>query len=150
MTPRELRQRVANVASAEIDCSDAVRYWREALAPGTPRPYPPHWCGAFTLWALRVALGCQWHWEIGKGYLWRLKPTRDPDLGDVCYMDRPFQHHAILTAIGDTADGRAFAISVDGNAGAPPTHVDEVWRAREKWTVFYSIQPLIDTCNELS
>lgn len=149
MTPQELRQRVANVASSEVDCSDSARYWREVLPRDWKGPYPPHWCGAFALWCLHVALGCEWHWEISKGFLWRLKPTRDPDIGDICYMAQPYQHHAVLTAVGEAYGGREFVISVDGNSGSPPTHVDEHWRPKSKWTALYSIHPLIDACHEL-
>lgn len=143
MTPQELRQEVANVASREIDCADPARYWREVLPRDWRGPYPPHWCGAFALWCLHAALGCDWHWEIGKGFLWRLRRTDDPDLGDICYLDKPYQHHAVLTAVGENDHGR-YVISVDGNSGMPPTRVDEHWRRREKWTAIYSIQPLVD------
>ena len=144
MTPAELRQRVANLASNERDSTDSGKYWREVLAPGYAGPFPPHWCGAFTLWALRNALGCEWHWEVGKGYLFRLHPTKDPDIGDVCYMDAPFQHHAVLTAVGTDAQDVAFVISQDGNSGPSPGICQEQWRPRAKWTAFYSIEPLVE------
>jgi hypothetical protein len=142
-TRQSLRQRVANLASSEEGNFDASPYWREVLPSTWEGPYPRHWCGAFTLWALRVALGCTWQWEVGKGYLYRLKTTLDPDIGDICYKDRPYQHHAILTAIGANADGKPYVISQDGNSGSSPGVVEEHWRARGQWTAFYSIEPLI-------
>ncbi len=151
MTPQELRQRVANIASEQIGSKDNDMYWREVLPREWQGPHPEHWCGAFTLWDLHKALGCTWTWQVRgcygatrTGYLWRLETTDTPDIGDICYMDQPYQHHAILTAVGDSAEGRPFVISVDGNSGAPPGEVDEKWRARKKWTAFYSIQPLVD------
>ena len=144
MTPVELRQQVANVASAEEHSTDSVKYWREVLGHGPP--FPPQWCGAFTLWTLHTVLGCDWHWEVGKGYLYSLRPTNSPDLGDICYMDKPYQHHAILTAVGAAQDGTPYVISQDGNSGPSPGVVEEHWRSRSKWTAFYSIQPLIDEC----
>ena len=151
MTSRELRQQVVNVASREEGSTDSAKYWREAMPSaegilGVGVMYPKHWCGAFTLWALRTVLGCDWQWAIGKGYLYRLRPTNDPDLGDICYMDKPYQHHAILTAIGTAHDGTPFVISQDGNSGPSPGMCLEQWRPRRKWTAFYSIQPLIDEC----
>lgn len=144
MTSQELRQRVANIAAAEHGNTDASRYWREVLPENWSGPYPPHWCGAFTLWCLRRALGCDWHWEVGKGYLYRLRSVQEPNVGDICYQHSPYQHHAVLGAIGTDADGRPYVISHDGNSGQPPTSVQEQWRLRSKWTAIYSIQPLVD------
>lgn len=143
LTVASLRQEVANLASRERGSTDSAKYWREVLPASWRGPFPPQWCGAFTLWALRVALGCPWQWEIGRGYLYRLRPTSDPDLGDVCYMDQPYQHHAILIAIGTDADGASFVISQDGNSGNSPGICQENWRKRSAWTTFYSIDPLI-------
>jgi hypothetical protein len=148
-TSQELRQAVANLASGEDGKRDAEVYWHNVLPPDWHGPYPREWCGAFSLWALRKALGCPWHWEVGKGYLYRLRTTQTPDLGDICYMDRPYQHHAVLTAVGEAADGRKFTITQDGNSGPYPGMVEEHWRAREKWTAIYSIQPLVDIAMNL-
>jgi hypothetical protein len=149
-TAVELRQRVANLASGEGNSVDSAKYWREVLPPNWHGPYPPHWCGAFALWSLRVALGCDWHWEVEgvlgmtrSGFLYHLRTTKNPDLGDVCYMDQPYQHHAILTAVGTDVEGVPFIISQDGNSGPSPGVVEEHWRKRSKWTVFYSIEPLV-------
>lgn len=148
LTSFELRQRVANLASGEDGLRDSQKYWHEVLEQSWHGPYPREWCGAFTLWALRKALGCHWRWECGKGYLYRLKTTHEPDIGDICYMDQPYQHHAVLTAAGVSSDGKRFVISEDGNSGPYPGICEEHWRAREKWTAFYSIQPLIDAALE--
>jgi len=150
-TAGELRQLVANVASNEYTSTDASRYWRVVLPPTWRGPYPKHWCGAFALWSLKTALGCPWHWDFfpngeGKGFLWRLPKTKTPDLGDVCYMAQPYQHHAILTAIGTTPEGFDYVISQDGNSGASPGECLEQWRHRNAWTAFYSIEPAIQAC----
>jgi hypothetical protein len=153
MTSDELRQAVCNLASGEENSTDRIKYWREAMPNaeghlGIGVMYPKEWCGAFTLWALRIALGCTWEWEVGKGYLYRLRITTTPDLGDICYMDRPYQHHAILTAIG-TGEHGEYVISQDGNQGPFPSVVLEQWRARSKWTAFYSIEPLVQAALEM-
>jgi len=144
MTTVELRQRVANLASNEQHSVDSAKYWKEVLAEDWTGPFPKEWCGAFTLWTLRKSLGCTWRWEVGKGYLYRLRATNAPNIGDICYMDKPYQHHAVLTAVGDDADGKPYVISQDGNSGNAPGECLEQWRSRDKWTAFYSIEPLIN------
>ena len=143
MTAQDLRQKVANTAASQEQSVASAAYWREVLPVNWRGPYPPQWCGAFTLWALRMALWCDWTWEVGKGYLYRLRPTNSPDIGDICYMDKPYQHHAVLTAVGNDDKGRPYVISQDGNSGPSPGMCLEQWRPREKWTAFYSIEPLI-------
>ena len=59
-------------------------------------------------------------------------------------MDKPYQHHAVLTAVGAAQNGTPYVISQDGNSGPAPGVCEEHWRPRSKWTAFYSIQPLID------
>lgn len=151
MTPTELRQLVVDTAAREENSTDALKYWTEVLPPNWRGLPPPHWCGAFTLWVLRTVLNCPWTWEVNgilgahhSGYLYHLPTTNDPQLGDVCYMAAPYQHHAILTAIGRTPEGIEYVISQDGNSGPSPGICQEQWRKRSKWTAFYSIQPLID------
>jgi hypothetical protein len=145
MTRAQLRQAVVNRAAAEELATEASKYWKDVLPSNWTGPYPRHWCGAFTLWVLRQELGCSWHWEVGRGYLYRLRRTTEPDLGDICYMDQPYQHHGLLTAIGLDADGKPYIISQDGNSGdVPGGQCLEQYRAREKWTAFYSIDPLLD------
>lgn len=140
MTPAQLRQRICEVAAAEEGSVDSLKYWAEVLPPDWHGPSPKHWCGAFTLWALRTVLGCSLRWEVGKGYLYQLHTTSEPLPGDICYMDKPYQHHAILTAIG--VDGTI--ISQDGNSGPSPGTCLMHHRPRKSWTAFYSIDPLLE------
>jgi len=142
-TAQSLRRLVANTASSQEQSVASACYWREVLSKDYRGPYPPQWCGAFTLWVLHEALGCDWSWEVGKGYLYRIKTTTDPDIGDICYMDKPYQHHAVLTAVGNDDKGMPFVISQDGNSGPAPGMCLEQWRPRNRWTAFYSIEPLI-------
>lgn len=143
ITAQELRQRVANLASSQEGSEDVAKYWREVLPSNWAGPYPRHWCGAFALWALRLALGCLWRWEVGKGFLYRLRPTESPDLGDICYSAEPYQHHAVLTAIGLETDGTPYTITQDGNQGMTPGICLEQYRQNPKWSAIYSIKPLI-------
>lgn len=152
-TAETLRQRVANLASQEEHSTDASKYWIEVLPANWRGPYPKHWCGAFALWSLRRVLGCVLTWEIAtatkreSGFLHHLPILGrgiEPDLGDIAYLDAPFQHHAVVTAAGLNAAGSAFVITQDGNSGDPPGEVAEHWNLRAHWTCFYSIQGLVD------
>lgn len=129
------RESVVAVARGQLGESDAAVYWRDVLTSGPP--FPPAWCGAFALWCLRQANLTDWHWEIGKGFLWRLKRTSDPRPGDVGYLDQPYQHHFIVTDVGQ----HTFS-SCDGNQGTPG--VQERHRAMDPHKyAFYSIEPLL-------
>ncbi len=149
-TAQELRQCVANLASSQEGVDDPSVYWREVLPPSWAGPYPRHWCGANALWVLRKALGCPWRWEVKgcygathSGFLHHLRPTESPDIGDICYMAEPYQHHAVLTAIGLEADGTPYTITQDGNQGITPGICLEQYRRNPKWSAIYSIEPLI-------
>lgn len=129
------REAVVRIARAELDLSDATKYWRDVLQSGPP--FPPAWCGAFALWCLRQAGLTDWHWAIGKGFLWRLPRTETPLPGDLGYQDQPFQHHFVVVE----ADQHTLT-SVDGNQGKPG--VQERHRAvGSPKLVFYSIAPLL-------
>ncbi len=129
------RRLVVDLATAEIGKSDAAKYWREALQSGPP--YPPHWCGAFALWALREAGLTDWYWQIGKGFLWRLPRTKNPLPGDIGYQDQPFQHHFVVAEVGGLT-----LTSVDGNQGTPGVQERNRKLDLYKYT-FFSIAPLL-------
>jgi len=129
------RDAVVQIARAEVGLSDASKYWRDVLTSGPP--YPPHWCGAFALFCLRQAGLTDWHWEIGKGFLWRLRRTLDPQPGDIGYQDAPFQHHFVVTE----ADKHTLE-SVDGNQGTPGVQVRHRAVGSPKFA-FYSIASLL-------
>ena len=140
MTPEQLRQKVCEVAASQEGVIGADRYWREVLPKNWQGPYPRHWCGAFALWCLHEALGCDWAWKIGLGFLFRLTPTDDPKPGDICYSDKPYQHHAVLLASGVDFG----TITQDGTQGASPGQCLRVHRQRPKWSAIYSIESLVN------
>jgi hypothetical protein len=151
MTPEQKRQAVCELAASQEGVIGADRYWREVLGPKWQGPYPRHWCGAFALWALRQTLGCDCMWEIDgitnnkkrSGFLWQLRPATDPQPGDICYSDLPYQHHAVLLAIGEQDNGKRFTISQDGNQGAAPGKCLRIYRKLPKWSAIYSIESLL-------
>lgn len=133
MTTREL---VVKIAAAEVDGNLPGKYWLDVLGPDWRGPYPKHWCGAFALWCLREAGLTDWRWEVGKGFLWRLPRTTDPQPGDIGYLDQPFQHHFVV----ERADKHTLT-SIDGNQGAPG--VQRRNRAINGKSTFFSIAPLL-------
>lgn len=118
---------------------DPRPYWREVLPSTWIGPYPPHWCGAFALWCLRQAGLCWWHWEIGRGFAWRLPQTRKPKPGDIAYRALPFQHHAVVVEVRDNGT----IVTADGNAGPAPTRVVVHTSHITDWTAFFSIEGLV-------
>ncbi len=123
--------------------------WDDVLVHPSPRnahglralTYPPQWCGAFALRCLHeahVALSVKW--EFGPphyGFLYRLPTTHAPEPGDIAYLDKPWQHHAIVTGVdGDTVH------TIDGNQG-PSAPIKTHSVPLEHWTAFYSIAPFL-------
>jgi hypothetical protein len=139
-TEQQLRQQLAEIVSAEIGKRDDHKYWTEVLGPSWRGPHPTQWCGAFTLWALRYVLRCPWLWEVGRGYLFRLRPTDTPEPGDICYRDKPYQHHAMVVAYNPETH---VVMTIDGNSGNPPGIVSRNIRDLGWWTTVYSIKPLV-------
>lgn len=116
-------------------------YWQSVLRyPDLGNP--PQWCGAFALWCLHQAgVGTELRWEFGPphyGFLWNLKQTKTPQAGDIAYLDKPFEHHAIVVTVeGDTVH------TIDGNQGAAaPITTHEA--PLTHWTAFFSIATLLE------
>jgi peptidoglycan hydrolase-like protein with peptidoglycan-binding domain len=130
------RERVVEIAAAEVGGSLPGKYWLDVLEPSWRGPYPKHWCGAFALWCLQQAGLIDWRWEVGKGFLWRLSRTTDPQPGDIGYLDQPFQHHYVV----ERADKHTLT-SIDGNQGTPG--VQRRNRAINGKSAFFSIAALL-------
>lgn len=131
------RARILDAAKAEIGNGRRADYWLSALGydPGPKKA----WCGAFCLWAMHEAgVGLDVTWGIdGTGLVSRAKlpSTRTPQRGDIVYIHKPFQHHALFDYEHD-----GWVWTVDGNQPG----VSEKRRRKADITAFYSIQPLID------
>ncbi len=133
---RDYRAELLEWAKGEVGPGRRADYWRMALGydPGAGKS----WCGAFCLAGLHhVGLALHHMWGIdGSGMVGplKLKRTTTPSRGDICYLDKPFQHHFLFDY---EYDGRVH--SVDGNQ----PDVREKVRPRQG-IIFYSIQSLID------
>ena len=93
----------------------------------------PHWCGIFSVYAIKKAGIDLGYWQIGRGVsaFGTLKPTDDPKPGDIGYFTK-FQHHCIIKAVnGDTID------SIDGNSG-DWSEVKERSRPKTQFHAFFS------------
>ena len=93
----------------------------------------PHWCGIFSVYAIKKAGIDLGFWEVGKGVssYGTLEPTQDPQPGDIGYFTE-YQHHCIIKAVnGDTID------SIDGNSGVE-SEVLERTRPRSQFHAFFT------------
>jgi hypothetical protein len=120
----------------------AIRsFWADVLKQAPEAPHPKEWCGAFALWCIHQAgLGLELRWMFGPphyGFLYNLPITHAPQPGDVAYLDKPYQHHAIVIEVeGETVH------TIDGNQGAEsPIKAHSL--PLSHWTAFYSIEPLL-------
>lgn len=129
------RSAVVAAAVAEIGPGDTPRYWRSCGIAPAPKPGTKggEWCGAFALSCLHdagLALGVMW--LPGTGFIWpqRLPVTKNPEPGDVLYLDKPWQHHGLV----ESYDGHTL-VSIEGNT---PT-VQRRTRTDIRGITFYSI-----------
>jgi hypothetical protein len=132
------RADILRSALCDLDNADPTKYWKDVL-PGARPPFPKSWCGAAVLYWLHSAGICSdLQWVIGKGFLYNLPQTTNPQPGDVAYLDKPFQHHClVVSADEDTVK------TIDGNS----RHTDTIGvsrvvlrtRKRNEFTAFYSI-----------
>lgn len=136
-SPSSARNRVIQIAKSQVGNGagddwakylvDTVEYWPEEKIP---------WCGIFATWVLHKAGLTSQKWKYGAGISSILERTNNPKPGDILYIDQPYQHHGIITAIdGDTV------YSVDGNS--PGDIVDNRKRSIGEIDAFYSIGPLV-------
>jgi hypothetical protein len=93
----------------------------------------PSWCGIFALWALRCAGVRVGTWVMGSGIsaVSGLRPTHDPQPGDVGYFEA-HQHHCIVAAV----DGDAIS-TIDGNSGGDGEVLTHN-RSRYEFAAFYT------------
>jgi len=129
-TSNEARQAFVDWCLAQKDNDDPSGY---LVRVGLPADAHVSWCGIMLLAGLNELGLCDWEWEIGKGYLYRLRSTKFPKPGDTAYYKRN-QHHACWVG-----DGRV----VNGNGTGGRVTVTEVNPLRPP-DAFFSLAPLVD------
>lgn len=135
-TPEAQRAEVVNAALREVGSGDAQKYW-DVSAPGVAIGKGISWCGGFALWALKQAgLATNVFWEFGKGFLYKLPTTKNPQPGDIAYLTKN-QHHAVVSSTN--ADGSVNLINGNGAGGK----VSLSTTPRSSIAAFYSIDPLL-------
>jgi hypothetical protein len=94
----------------------------------------PSWCGIFSVWAHKRAGKDIGNWQIGRGVsaFGTIQQTKNPQAGDIGYIDQPFQHHCIIVKV----DGNN-VISIDGNSGLY-SEVKENTRPLSVYTGFFT------------
>ena len=93
----------------------------------------PHWCGIFSVYAIKKAGIDLGYWQMGLGVsaFGTLQPTDNPQPGDIGYFTK-FQHHCIIKAVNDdTID------SIDGNSGNF-SEVKERTRSKSQFHAFFT------------
>jgi hypothetical protein len=141
-----MRDLVIQAAIAELENRNPSKYWDDVWKYGGPRP--EHWCGAFALWCLHQAgLGLDIDWKFEPedrkyGFLYNLPIVEQALVGDILYVSKPYQHHAVIEGF----DGKT-VWTVDGNsylkAGPKIPRVVRHERELSPNLTIYSIEPLI-------
>jgi hypothetical protein len=132
----KVRELVVEKALSHVGESGFEQYLPGTAATPSTRV---HWCGIFALHILQEAgLALDWRWIYGKGFAFKLPMTRKPQAGDVAYIDKPYQHHAIVERVeGDRVH------TIDGNQDGDI--VSKRVRPLKDFSAFYSIGPLISS-----
>ena len=126
-------QRVGAKHLLEIFHLAAPGVWDDATIQ-TAGAKLPSWCGIFSVWAHKRAGKDIGNWQIGRGVsaFGTIQHTKNPQAGDIGYIDQPFQHHCIIVKI----DGNN-VVSIDGNSGLY-SEVKENTRPLSAYTGFFT------------
>jgi hypothetical protein len=98
-----IRELLRSWVLAQAGTTDPDPYYRDAApcyAEGAKSG--KQWCGIFALAALRAVGLTDWVWKDRDGFLSRIgwdQATKTPEVGDVCYLDAPHQHHCVVVAV---------------------------------------------------
>ncbi len=138
----ERRDAIVAAATTQLGEQDPDKYWSLVCPALMGQPTRIAWCGGFALWCLRESGACEWpggdpwDWQIGKGFASRLSQTLRPLPGDIAYIEKPLQHHALVErADGDTVH------TIDGNQTGET--VRRRVRHRHAFSAFFSVGPLV-------
>jgi Domain of unknown function (DUF4157) len=105
--------------------------WDDSIIETAGAPLPS-WCGIFSVWAHKKAGKDIGTWQMGKGVsaFGTLQPTTNPMPGDIGYIHKDYQHHALVVKVeGDTVH------TIDGNSGAF-SEVKENIKPKSKYNLF--------------
>lgn len=149
------RARLVAWACGEIGEQDPNKYYRIAAPQfvGKGAEHSVSWCGIFCLAGLRALEFTDWQWETGKGFVFRLETTRDPQPGDIAVFrkgadGKDIWHHAIVERVDPATKFVHMGISavhtIDGNVTLSPSEaVKERTRPIDSNVTFYSIGSLL-------
>lgn len=135
----DIRRALLQVGLGEVGHEGGDKYWAD-VNPAFVKS-KEDWCGGFVLWCLhQVGLARDRRWIMGKGFIltppFNLQTTRDPQPGDIVYIDQPNQHQALLLSVNAQS-----IQTIDGNSTGGQVRVSA--RQRSSGIAFFSIEPLI-------
>jgi hypothetical protein len=146
----DYRQAYAAAMLDALGTEDAEPYFRDAAPCYTDGAASgKSWCGIVALSVARSVGLTDWEWRDGRGFLYRLgwdQMTRKPAVGDICYLDRPHQHHCVVISVNH-AEGTV--LTVGGNEGVPGAVRGPTERKiRDKRLSFFSIRKWVDAAEK--
>lgn len=146
----EIRARGVSIAEAELGPqqrdSDRVREYIARVMPQynaqqirqLSKSPKFQWCGVFALWCLHAAGVTTVPWELGRGFVYRLPRTSDPQPLDVFVGPGPNWHHGVVKS-RYLVDGKPWLTSIEGNT----PDVRKRDRPEPAKYVYYSVAPWI-------
>lgn len=136
----KLRKQLCDIARGEEGNGEEPDYWLDAY--GSVPPLGAYaWCGVFDLWCLRRCGLTTAMWRTGPkvyGFIYPcgLRPTREPQPGDIAYFTKN-QHHAIVLEVSPTE-----VVLCNGNGTGGKVSIGTAQRSAV--ASFFSIQSLVD------
>jgi peptidoglycan hydrolase-like protein with peptidoglycan-binding domain len=131
----------------EVAYGDPKR-WDRGTVQCSNRSGLPHWCGIFTLWAIKNAGVNICNWGGGISHqIRRVRPRNEPLLaGDIGYIhgdvNKPHRHHCMVVLV--QKDGAI--VTIDGNSSFQGGQVQSNVRPKSSFTNFYDVDTALPLC----
>jgi hypothetical protein len=134
-----IRQHITSLAAREIGQGDRTKYFQGVLPNQPEDPNKVEWCGIFLLWVLHQAgVMPNVKWEWGRGFLYRLPQTTNPQPGDLGYKHH-LNHQNMVVALDEDP---AYLWTIDGNSTYGKVTGPNRQR-KSAFAAFFSIDPVI-------
>lgn len=142
----DARNSLVDWARGELGEQNPDKYYRVCAPEFIGHKHDKSWCGIFCLAGLHAIGVCDWMWQGGKGFVWRLARTTEPQRGDIAVFrkgasGKDLWHHAIVESADEDR-----VHTIDGNVMPfPKEGVETRVRPIDSNVTFYSIGRLLGT-----